>query len=66
MFLSIFANCKTKLFTTTACPSALSKTIGLSGEKASRSYLFGNLFSGQSLSIQPRPITQSPGFFFDR
>ena len=59
------ANSKTTLFTTTAWPSALSKITGLSGEKESISHLDGNLFSGQTLSIQPRPITHSPASLVD-
>ena len=54
------ANSKTRLFTTTAWPSALSKTTGLSGENGSKSHLEGKRFSGQTFSIQPRPITHSP------
>ena len=35
-------------------------------KKESISCLDGNLFSGQTLSIQPRPIIHSPEFFFDK
>ena len=66
MFESIFASFKTILLTTTAWPSALSKTTGLLGAKESISHLVGNLFSGQVLSIHPLPIIQSLGFFKDR
>ena len=66
MFESIFASFKTMLLTTMAWPSALSKTTGLFGEKESRSHLVGNLFSGQVLSIHPRPIIQSLGCLEDK
>ena len=60
--LSTPASLSAALFATAPWPSARPRITGLLGETLSRSQRVGKTGGCQCVSIQPRPVTHSPGF----